>query len=204
MTDKFLNRVYDAVTPETSNDLYDAWAASYDAEVGENGYATPGRVAEALAAHISDKSTPLLDFGCGTGLSGLALQLAGFTTLDGMDPSEEMLAVAREKGTYRDLIHIDITDPDPVPPDTYSAIAAIGAIGPGAAPASTFDILMRALPKGGMLGVSFNDHALEEKIYEGALCQWLDPGAARLLFKEHGDHLPGQNIKSNVYIIEKT
>ncbi|MCR9115216.1 MAG: methyltransferase type 11, partial [Rhodobacteraceae bacterium] len=39
--------------------------------------------------------------------------------------------------------------------------------------------------------------------YEGAMNQWLDCGAARLIFKEYGPHLPGQNLKSNVYIIEK-
>lgn len=203
MAEKFLDRVYDDVTPDTSNALYDAWAKTYEAEVGENGYATPGRVAEAMAAHVADKSAPILDFGCGTGLSGLALQLAGFSTVDGMDPSTEMLAVAREKGTYRTLTQIEIGDPAPIPQDSYAAITAIGVIGTGAAPASTFDVILNALPSGGLLGVSLNDHALKEKIYEGALCQWLDTGAARLLFKEFGPHLPARNIKSNVYIIEK-
>ena len=204
MTEKFLDRVYGDVSQDTSNDIYGAWAKTYEAEVSENGYATPGRVAKAMSAHISDAAAPVLDFGCGTGLSGLALQLAGFSTIDGMDPSAEMLEQARSKGTYRNLKQIEITDTAPIPKEQYAAIAAIGVIGTGAAPAETFDILLHALPKGGLLGVSLNDHALDEKIYEGAMCQWLDVGAARLLFKEYGDHLPARNIKSNVYIIEKT
>ena len=28
-------------------------------------------------------------------------------------------------------------------------------------------------------------------------------GAARLLSKEYGDHLPGMDMKSNVYVVEK-
>ena len=84
MTDKFLDKVYDARTADETRELYDAWSASYEAEVAENGYATPGRCAEALAKHLTDKDAPILDFGCGTGLSGLALKLAGFTTIDGV------------------------------------------------------------------------------------------------------------------------
>lgn len=203
MSEKFLGRVYDKATPEESRALYDAWAATYDAEIAENGYATPARVAEDLAAHVKDKSAPILDFGCGTGLSGLALQLQGFSTIDGMDPSGDMLAGAHDKKAYRTLTRIDPTDPTPIKAGQYATIAAIGVIGTGAAPASTFDILLKALPKGGLLGVSLNDHALAAKVYEAAMCNWLDAGAARLLSKTYGPHLPGQNIKSNVYIIEK-
>ena len=94
MAEKFLDRVYDKATPEEARALYDAWAETYEAEISENGYATPGRVAAAMAAHITDSSAPLLDFGCGTGLSGLALQLQGFTTIDGMDPAGDMLKIA--------------------------------------------------------------------------------------------------------------
>ena len=105
---------------------------------------------------------------------------------------------------YRTLTQISPTDPAPIPQGSYPAISAIGVIGIGAAPATTFDLLLHALPKGGKLGLSLNDHALADRSYEATMSQWLDCGAARLLFKEYGPHLPGQNIKSNVYIIEKS
>jgi len=203
MSEKFLADAYSLETPEATRDHYDRWAASYDAEIAENGYATPGRVAEALKAQVTDLDAPVLDFGCGTGLSGLALRNAGFTTIDGMDPSTEMLDGARTKGAYRTLTGFDIADPAPVPQDSYCAIAAIGVIGAGAAPAETFDLLMHALPRGGLLAYSLNDHALSDPVFEGRLSEWLDMGAARLLSKEYGDHLPGMNMKSNVYVVEK-
>lgn len=203
MTGTFLERVYDPDNPVRANDLYDAWASTYDEELRHNGYAAPARVAEALAKFARDPGETVLDFGCGTGLSGLALRDAGFDRLDGMDLSGEMLERAREKNIYRDLLLIGPEDRSPIPKDKYDMIAAIGVIGIGAAPPDLIDTLMRALPKGGLLGLTLNDHSLAAKIYEGAMCQWLDPGAARLLAKDHGQHLPGQNISSNVYIIEK-
>ena len=203
MGEKFLDRVYDASTPEGTQALYDAWASTYDAEIAENGYATPGRVAEAMFKHVPDSDAPILDFGCGTGLSGLALKLAGFSTIDGMDPSPEMVDGARKKGVYRSLTVLDVKETAPVPKDAYRAITAIGVIGTGAAPASTFGMLMKALPKGGLLGLSLNDHALADPRFEAALNEWLDCGAAHLRFKKYGPHLPGLNLKCNVYVIEK-
>ncbi|MEM9498015.1 MAG: class I SAM-dependent methyltransferase [Pseudomonadota bacterium] len=202
MTEKFLDRAYGTNAPDTVRDFYDDWAASYDAEVAENGYVTPRRVAAALASYVR-ADAPLLDYGCGTGLSGLALRAAGFTVVDGLDPSGEMLTIARQKNIYRDLGRVDLDAPAPIPADTYDAIACIGVISTGAAPPDTLHMVMTALRKGGHLGLSFNDHALADPAYEAALCQWLDTGAACLLFKEYGDHLPGQDLKSNVYIVEK-
>lgn len=200
MTDRFLDKVYTARTADETRALYDDWSASYEAEVAENGYATPGRCAEALTQFMSDKNAPVLDFGCGTGLSGLALKLAGFTTIDGVDLSADMLAKAGGKKAYRALRQIGADSPID---GAYEAIAAIGVIGAGAAPISTFDLIMNALPKGGKFVLSFNDHALADPMNEGRISDWCDSGAARLLFKEYGPHLPGLGMKSNVYVIEK-
>lgn len=197
----FLDKAYQARDAASTRALYDDWAASYEAEVAENGYATPARCAEALKAHVNDLSEPILDFGCGTGLSGLALKLAGFEQIDGVDLSAEMLDGARAKGVYRNLDQIDADGA--LPDRTYSAMSAIGVIGAGAAPITVLHTLMRALPSGGKLVFSFNDHALEDPQNEAGVAEWTDCGAAQLLFKEHGDHLPGIDLKSTVYILGK-
>lgn len=203
MSNTFLDRVYLHDDPEELRALYDAWAATYDAEIAAHGYATPGRMADALFAHVRDSETPILDFGCGTGLSGLALKLRGFAVIDGMDPSPEMLDGARRKAVYRALTLIDIHDPAPVPQDLYPVITAVGAIGPGTAPPETIERLLKALPSGGLLGLSLNDHALADPAYTEPLKAWTEAGAARILHHEHGDHLPRINLKSTIYIIEK-
>ncbi|MEX0348490.1 MAG: class I SAM-dependent methyltransferase [Paracoccaceae bacterium] len=203
MSDKFLDKTYGLGSAEETLDHYDRWAASYEAEVGENGYATPGRVADALWSKMPEPQTPILDFGCGTGLSGLALRRAGFDIIDGMDPSPEMLEGARAKSAYRALDVLDIDDPTPVAKGAYGAITAIGVLGTGAAPPATFDLLIGALDRGGMLAFSYNDHALADRGFTGKLNEWVDCGAARLLFREYGPHLPGLNMGADVYVLEK-
>lgn len=203
MTKSFLDKAYGARDAASTRQLYDDWSATYEAEVGENGYATPGRCAAALADYMDDKSAPILDFGCGTGLSGLAFKLAGFTTIDGLDLSAEMLEVARAKGVYRNLDQIEADGKLAHTPGDYAAIAAVGVIGAGAAPLSVFDTLMYGLASGGKFVFSFNDHALEDPANVARINEWTDCGAARLLFHEHGEHLPGINLKSSVYVLEK-
>jgi predicted TPR repeat methyltransferase len=198
MTDKYLDKAYEARDADGTRALYDSWSASYEAEIGENGYATPGRCAEALAKHAPNKSTPLLDFGCGTGLSGLAFKLAGFEVIDGVDLSGEMLAQAQSKDVYRSLNKIEA---DATLSEEHKLIGAVGVI--GAAPISTLDMLLNPLPSGGMLVFSLNDHALADPSNTGRLNEWLDCGAARLLFMEHGPHLPGINLQSTVYVVDK-
>jgi len=201
MSNGFLDKAY---TKQDARQLYDRWADSYDAEVGDNGYATPGRCAAALRAHMSDLAQPVLDFGCGTGLSGLALRLAGFSAIDGIDLSADMLKQAAEKDLYRSLTIIEEDGALGHAPGDYHAICAIGVIGAGAAPISVFDTLMDGLATGGRLVFSFNDHALEVAENTDKLQQYVDQGLAHILFQEYGDHLPGINLKSNVYVIEKT
>ena len=203
MTEKFLDKVYDARDASSTRQLYDEWASTYEAEVAENGYVTPGRCAAALADHMTDRSLPILDFGCGTGLSGLALKTAGFETIDGVDLSADMLAEARGKGVYRSLSQIEADSPLAHEPGTYAAIAAIGVIGAGAAPISVLHSLMKGLASGDLLVLSFNDHALADPANEAGLNEWLDCGAARLLFREHGPHLTKIDLSSCVYVIEK-
>ncbi len=204
MSDGFLTRAYGARDADGTRKLYDDWSTSYEAELNENGYATPGRCAAALAAVSNDLAAPILDFGCGTGLSGLALRLAGFTVIDGVDLSADMLALARQKSLYRALARIEADTPLPHSPGDYAAIAAIGVIGAGAAPLSVFDTIMDGLAKGGRFVLSFNDHALADPLNEGKIHAWTDSGRAHLLSNEYGAHIPGIGLKSRVYVLEKT
>lgn len=204
MTDTFLDKAYDTSGTDETRAFYSKWAKSYEAEVSENGYATPRRCAQALQQVTKDFDAPILDFGCGTGLSGLALAAVGFTVIDGMDLTKDMLDRAAEKKLYRTLRLSDPDAPFPVVPGEYSAITAIGVIGAGAAPITVFDMLLGALGSGGKLVLSFNDHTLEDPAFEGRISAAVDSDTARVLSENYGEHLPGINMKSKVYVLEKT
>lgn len=202
MTKTYLDKIYSADSADL-RPFYAQWAQSYDQEVGENGYVTPLRIAEALARHVKDLSIPILDYGCGTGVSGQAFQEAGFLTIDGVDISAEMLEVAAQKKIYRRL---EVFAPESGPNvklGAYSIIAAVGVIGAGAAPLAVLDQIMALLAPKGLLVFSFNDHTLEDPAYDGRVENYVKQGQAALHLKDYGDHLPKQKINSNIYILEK-
>jgi len=202
MTTTYLDKIYSADSADL-RPFYAQWAQSYDQEVGENGYVTPLRIAEALARHVKDLSIPILDYGCGTGVSGQAFQKAGFLTIDGVDISAEMLKVAAQKKIYRRL---EVFAPESGPNvklGAYQIIAAVGVIGAGAAPLAVLTKIMALLAPKGLFVFSFNDHTLEDPAYDGLVEDYVNQGQAVLHLKEYGDHLPKQKINSNIYILEK-
>lgn len=199
MTDNTLDpRIWMQRSPAETRDLYTDWAATYDADVTGAGYATPARLARALADHCPDLTAPLLDFGCGTGLSGQALRAAGFTTLDGTDITPEMLEKACELGIYRKLW---ASEPGDAPPTGYATIAAIGVVSLGAAPAGTLATLLGALAPGGLLALSYSDPTLDDADYIAAL--EAAKAEADLIHDTYGPHLPARDMRSRVYVLRK-
>ncbi len=199
-----LRRVYGVAEPDEVRDYYDEWASTYDSELEANGYRTPQRVAEALAELVADRAAPVLDYGCGTGLSGVALNAAGFATIDGADPSTGMIALAGDKGVYRSLTLLDLDAPaPPFGAGSYAVVAAVGVIGPGAAPRVLFEQLLDVVAPGGAFAVTFNDYALEDPTYPAMIDAAVADGRATIELAERGRHLPGVEVQSTVYVFRR-
>ena len=199
-----LSSVYGLTTPDEVQDFYDNWAAEYDAELDKNGYVTPKRCARVLAEHASAPWAPVADFGCGTGLGGLALRAHGFDCIDGFDFSEEMLARAETKGIYRSLAQIDLSVPiTELNVNHYQNAAAIGVINPSVMPVTVLDDILALLPAGGCFVYSVNDYAAASGALETRLLELVEYAIADLMVKEHGEHLPGVDLASTVYLLKK-
>lgn len=200
MSDKdYLSRVYDVSGDDATRSLYDDWAETYDCDLEEAGYATPARIAAMLTRMRPDRSAPVLDFGCGTGLAGQRMHERGYALIDGCDMSEGMLARARARGVYRDLW---CSAPGAaLPRGRHAAIVASGVISKGAAPAEALDPLVAALGHGAVLIFSYNSHTIGDPVYEAKLAELAGP--LRLIATETGDHLPEIGLTSTIYAFEK-
>lgn len=117
-----LNTAYAVQSPDDNRRLYAGWAKTYDQDFASRmTFRMPGLVAKAFRG-----TGPVLDVGAGTGLVGEALAARGVGPIDGIDISPEMLAVARSKGVYRDLIEADLTEPLSLPFTTYRGVVSSG------------------------------------------------------------------------------
>ncbi|MEM9464526.1 MAG: class I SAM-dependent methyltransferase [Actinomycetota bacterium] len=196
----YYERAYSIREHETK-DFYARWAATYDEElVGGRGYAMPGRCAAAFATHVTDRSLPVIDLGCGTGLLASRLRELGHTAIDGIDYSPEMLAEAEKTGAYRSLWSADLNEPLAVDDGAYGAVAIMGVFSFGHVHAGALDEFRRILAPGGQMIIGVNEVFVEE----GSLVATLDRmHADRLLdvhVREYGDHMPASEVNGWVYV----
>ncbi|MEM7238961.1 MAG: methyltransferase domain-containing protein [Pseudomonadota bacterium] len=199
-----LKQAYGLDGPGAVGKFYDGWAEGYEDEVTSNGYITPERCSKALARFVADKTAPIMDLACGTGLSGLALRAQGFTTIDGFDLSPEMLEQAKAKpGLYRTLELCDMSQAFEMSDDTYANAAAIGCITPDYLPVTVIDEVLGKLPSGGAFSFSINDWAARDGTMERHIGEITDCWTAELVFKEYGDHIPGNDMGCTVYVLRK-
>ncbi len=200
-----LKSAYGMDGPDAVRNFYTGWADGYEDELAENGYITPERCAKALRDAVDDPTQPIMDLGCGTGLSGLALKAQGFTTIDGFDLSQGMLDRAREKtGLYRALALCDMSKPLEMPDGVYQHAAAIGCIAPDYMPVTVLDEILGKLPKGGCFVFSINDYSAKDGTIERHIGEICDCWMAQMVFKEYGDHIPGTDLRCTVYVLKKS
>ncbi|PID97068.1 MAG: methyltransferase type 12 [Actinomycetales bacterium] len=200
MDDRHLDDVYDVRGAPAMRELYDSWADGYDMELRAVGYVTPARIAEMLARFCPDRGARILDFACGTGLSGVALADLGFTNVDGCDLSAGMLEHAARTGVYQQLW--ESSEHPEIPHGRYAAITACGAVSRGAAEAAVLDTLTAALAPGALLVFSYNDHTLADPEYQAALDRQITDGCS-VLAREDGEHLPAIGLRSTVFVLRR-
>ena len=159
--DDILARVYAATTPEEISAAYADWAASYDRDTVRDGYHLPFTIAAWVARHVAPGAGPLLDAGCGSGLSGPILAALGYSEIEGLDLSDEMLALAQSRGSYKRLSKAELGRPLPWPDGHFAAFLSTGVFTAGHAPASALDELARITRPGGFGIFTVRDVVLE-------------------------------------------
>jgi predicted TPR repeat methyltransferase len=112
-------------SPEYVATTFDSFAASFEAKLQLLSYRAPALVAAMLqeSGLEPSKQFEVLDAGCGTGLCGPLLAPYARRLL-GVDLSEGMLALAREKQIYDALVTSELTDYLRDQPETFDVIAS--------------------------------------------------------------------------------
>ena len=201
--DNPLDAIYTEGAVTDTAGLYDDWSEKYEADLKAIGYAAADRCAAALAAADPSLASPVVDLGCGTGLSGEALKAAGFAHIDGYDFSDGMLALARKKNCYRRIVHTDLSQPNVVPDKGYRHAALVGVLHHSHAPPEAISSALALLPTGGCVVFTLNDETLRFPEYTDYIDKLVSAGQAEIVSMEYGPHLPTRNVGARVYVLRK-
>ena len=152
--------------------LFDQYAPRFDAALTEGlGYRGPAVLREAIAAACAAAGRPLqfdtaLDLGCGTGLAGAAFRPI-VHRLTGVDLSDRMIALAREKNFYDRLATGDLIQflqAEALERSRYALIVAADVLAYLSWLPPVVAAVARALAPGGLFAFTVETHAGDDVI----------------------------------------
>ena len=162
-SEAFLKAAYDLNDDAAMQRFYAEWAAEYDEQLEQGlGYLAPAKVCACFMRHFSDRDAPILDIGCGTGLTSIALSKSGYSTIDGLDFSAAMLEQAENRGFYRALIQADLNAPLEIADSSYAAALSSGTFTHGHVGAEPLDEIFRIIVPGGIFACTIHNDVWQD------------------------------------------
>ncbi len=201
--DAIINQLVHATDPEEIQAAYAAWADSYEQDLGFYGYLAPQIGAQHLADALPDKAARILDAGCGTGLVGVALAERGYSDIDGVDFSAEMLEKAKSTEIYRGVFSADFYQPLPQFSDnSYDAIILIGVYYT-ALKQYLVPELLRIVKPGGIIVISSRLQYYASDLQLQAQ-QFETDGVATILKESQQTYMAGQDADAVYLVLQKS
>ncbi|MBM9603818.1 class I SAM-dependent DNA methyltransferase [Desulfopila inferna] len=196
---KTLDKVYTAKNHEQLMDAYKDWASDYENDtVGRFGYVAHVASAEALDNVLESHGARILDAGCGTGLVGEELSARGYTTMDALDYSREMLEEARRKNIYQQHIQADLSKQIDIVEDSYDAVVCTGTFTYGHVKANAFDELIRITRPGGIICFTIREGAYEDYGYRQHMIELEQQNQWELLSMENTVYFKKEDVSCKI------
>ena len=147
-------------------------AGNYDNMMGGMGHPDPVHCANHAETHFKDAKT-VFDMGCGTGLVGEAFKKTlSAEEIVGVDASQGMLDVAKEKDCYTDLEKLFLGSPSSFPDkfkNRFDVVTCAGCLAEGHLGCEVFEEMLMALKKGGLAIFTTRHEYLEKYGYGRAI-----------------------------------
>jgi predicted TPR repeat methyltransferase len=159
-------------SPDVVRRYYDELPPDYDDTLARWGYDAPQLVAShALAGMPTDTAAlTVLDAGCGTGLTGLALRQAGFAgRLIGVDVSQPSLTTAERRSVYDELAIADLNRALPLAAAAVDGLVCVGVMSYVPDVAAAWREFCRVVRPGGTIVLTQRDDVWRERGCSGVL-----------------------------------
>ena len=182
--------------------VYKEWATAYDYD-NDN---LLGTVSQPLSVqifqeYIKDKSLRIIDVGCGTGLVGVELEKSGFSNFDGIDISQEMIDIAKQRG-YSKLFIGSLNASLPCENNEYDAALCVGVFTHGHVGSNRLDELVRIVKPGGIICFTVNEGVYDSYGFDSKIKNLEFTNIWKILEIRKSDYMTKKNIKG-IYCVVK-
>ena len=155
--------IYKITTSDELLKYYQRWTKEnkYDQDMVDLEYVAPKEAVLLLKKYKLNNKCKILDAGCGTGLVGVELKKNGYSNIEGVDFSQNMLDLI-PKGIYKKIDKIDLNKPLKFKTDTFDVVMCVGTFTYGHVKPKALDELIRIIDNKGLICFSINEGIYEK------------------------------------------
>jgi len=155
--------IYKLKTSEELLKYYQNWTDKnkYNKDMVDWNYTAPHETVFVLKKYVFNKNCKILDAGCGTGLVGIELKKCGYSNIEGVDFSQNMLDLI-PKSIYKKIEKIDLNKPLKFKANMYDVVMCVGTFTYGHVKPQGLDELLRITKNRGLICFTINEGIYEE------------------------------------------
>ncbi len=155
--------IYKLTTSEELLKYYQDWTKNnkYNQDMINWKYTAPQETVLVLKKYALNNKCKILDAGCGTGLVGIELKKCGYSNIDGVDFSQNMLDLIPQ-GIYKKIEKVDLNKPLKFKTNMYDVVMCVGTFTYGHVKPQALDELIRITKNGGLICFTINEGIYEE------------------------------------------
>ena len=155
--------IYKITKSEELLKYYRDWTKKdkYNQDMIDLNYVAPKEAVLVLKKYVLDGNSKILDAGCGTGLVGIELKKYGYSNIDGVDFSQDMLDLVPKK-IYKKIEKVDLNKPLKFNTNIYDAIICVGTFTYGHVKPHALDELIRITKNKGFICFTINEGIYEK------------------------------------------
>ena len=155
--------IYKITKSEELLKYYQDWTKKdkYNRDMIDLNYVAPKKTVSVLKKYALDSNCKILDAGCGTGLVGIELKKYGYSKIDGVDFSQDMLDLIPKK-IYKKIEKIDLNKPLKFNTNVYDVVICVGTFTYGHVRPKALDELIRIVKNKGLICFTINEGVYEK------------------------------------------
>ena len=197
--------IYKLKTSEELLKYYQDWTKKnkYDQDMVDWKYTAPQETVSVLSKYALNKNFRILDAGCGTGLVGIELKKYGYSNIEGVDFSQDMLDLVPQ-GIYKKIEKVDLNKTIKFKTNIYDVVMCVGTFTYGHVKPQALDELIRITKNRGLICFTINEGIYEEYGFDNKIKELSNNNSWNVKEFFKSDYIVSKNVNAWLCLSEIT
>ena len=197
--------IYKLTTSKELLKYYQDWTKKnkYNQDMINWKYAAPEETVSILKKYALNKNCKILDAGCGTGLVGIELKKCGYSNIEGVDFSQNMLDLVPQD-IYKKIEKIDLNKFLKFKNNAYDVVMCVGTFTYGHVKPQALDELIRITKNRGLICFTINEGIYKEYGFDNKIKELSDKKSWNVKEFFKSDYIVSKNVNAWLCLSEIT